>query len=109
MKKRKIGRITGYTFLAFLLILFVCIGYVTLILPGIPVPDLKVALTPARIARGHTWPIMWPYAWIAILHATGQSSRARLCPEQKEKAVKNLIIQWGCRVNFILQTSPLTN
>ena len=53
MKKRKIGRITGYAFLALLLILLLGIGYIYFILPRIPIPDLKVEITPGRIARGN--------------------------------------------------------
>jgi hypothetical protein len=52
MKKLKIGRIAGYSFMALLLILLLCIGYIYFILPRIPIPDLKVEITPERIARG---------------------------------------------------------
>ncbi len=52
MKKRKIGRITGYSFLALLLVCFLGIGYIYFILPRIPIPDLKVEITPERVARG---------------------------------------------------------
>lgn len=52
MKKLKIGRITGYAFLALLFLLFLSIAYIIFILPGIPIPDLKVQITPERVARG---------------------------------------------------------
>ena len=52
MKKLKIGRITGYAFLALLLILLLWIGYIYWILPRVPIPDLKVEITPERITRG---------------------------------------------------------
>lgn len=52
MKKLKIGRIIGYAFLALLLILLLWIGYIYFILPRVPVPDLKVQITPERVAHG---------------------------------------------------------
>ncbi len=52
MNKRKIGRITGFTCLALFMILLLGIGYIYFILPRIPIPDLKVKITPERVARG---------------------------------------------------------
>ena len=52
MKKMKTGRIIGYGFLALVLIFLFFIGYIWYILPRIPAPDLKVAITPERLARG---------------------------------------------------------
>jgi mono/diheme cytochrome c family protein len=52
MKKLKTGRIIGFAFLALILILLLWIAYIYFILPKIPVPDLKVELTPERVARG---------------------------------------------------------
>jgi hypothetical protein len=52
MKKLKVGRIIAYGFLALLLILILCIGYLYFILPRVPIPALKVEITPERVARG---------------------------------------------------------
>jgi hypothetical protein len=52
MKKIKVGRIIGYAFLALLLILLLWIGYIYFILPRVPIPDLKVEITPERVAHG---------------------------------------------------------
>jgi hypothetical protein len=52
MNKRKIGRITGITFITIFMILFLGIGYIYFILPNSPIPDLKVKITPERVSRG---------------------------------------------------------
>ena len=52
MKINRIGRITGITVLVLLLILVVSVSYIFFILPRFPVPQIKVELTPDRIARG---------------------------------------------------------
>lgn len=52
MKKVNIKRITGYAFLSVILILLIVISYIYFILPRVPVPELKVEVTPERVARG---------------------------------------------------------
>ncbi|MCX6286650.1 MAG: cytochrome C [Bacteroidetes bacterium] len=48
----KIIQITGFAFLALILILLLWIGYIYFILPRVPIPVLKVELTLERIERG---------------------------------------------------------
>ena len=53
MKKFKAGRVAAYGLLAIFVVCFSLSGYITLFLPHIPVPDLKIEITPQRVARGN--------------------------------------------------------